>query len=393
MKLVKLKKIAKITSGSTAPKDKEFSIEGYPFIRVSHLDDLISESYPLDMPKITIEIANKRKMKLSEKESIVFAKSGMSCLKNRVLKLKEDSYIVNHLACVKVFSELVNVDYLRYYFGWFKPSKLVIDESYPSIRLSDIGELNIPVPPLETQKKIVEALDKAQGLIDARKEQIRLMDELIQSVFYEMFGDQSENPYNYPIIQFEDVIEYMGDIGSNGANSVVSANLDMRDQEDYALMVRFLNFTQNDFKENVKYISEEAYNFFKKSKVYGGELIFCKIGSAGLNYIMPTLNRPVSLGLNQIMVRTNDKINMIYLYNLLNTKYGKHLIEGCVNGAVTKSITKGAMKKLPIMYPPWDKQNEYAVFVEQMVKSKSEINYSLNELQVLFDSMMQKLFK
>ncbi len=208
-----------------------------------------------------------------------------------------------------------------------------------------------------------------------------------------MFGDQSENPNSYPILQFEDVIEYMGDIGSNGANSVISANLDMKDHEDYALMVRFLNFTQNDFTNNVKYISKEAYNFFKKSKVYGGELIFCKIGSAGLNYIMPTLNRPVSLGLNQVMVRTNEKINMIYLYNLLNTKYGKHLIDGCVNGAVTKSITKGAMKKLPIMYPPLDKQNEYAVFVEQVDKLKSEVKNSLDKLQVLFDSMIQKYFK
>ena len=59
----------------------------------------------------------------------------------------------------------------------------------------------------------------------------------------------------------------------------------------------------NDFTNNVKYISKESYDFFKKSKLFGGELIICKIGSAGLNYVMPNLNRPVSLGLNQIMVR------------------------------------------------------------------------------------------
>ena len=62
-----------------------------------------------------------------------------------------------------------------------------------------LEEIKIPLVPLETQKKIVEALDKAQALIDARKEQIRLMDELVKSRFVEMFGDPVINPMNWDI--------------------------------------------------------------------------------------------------------------------------------------------------------------------------------------------------
>ena len=208
-----------------------------------------------------------------------------------------------------------------------------------------------------------------------------------------MFGSPSNNPKQFDVVEFNKIIEYIGDIGSNGANSVISANLKMTDTEDYALMVRTTNFTTNDFKNNVKYVSKEVYDFFKKSKIYGGELIFNKIGSAGINFVMPNLNRPVSLGLNQIMVRTNNKVNMVYLHNLLNTDYGIHQINRRVQGAVTKSITKGAIKEIPIMLPPIELQNQFADFVKQVDKLKFKMEKSLKKLEDNFNSLMQKAFK
>ena len=121
--------------------------------------------------------------------------------------------------------------------------------------------------------------------------------------------------------------------------------------------------------------------FFKKSQIFGGELIICKIGSAGQNYVMPYLNRPVSLGLNQIMVRINNRTIMPYLYQYLNSDYGKQLIDGCINGAVTKSITKTELKKIPVIVPPIELQEQFAAFVEQTDKSKYYILATLMLLE------------
>lgn len=263
----------------------------------------------------------------------------------------------------------------------------------PIINKNQFSEFELLIhKDLEIQNKIVDILDKAQQLIDKRKEQIEALDELVKSQFIEMFGSPSNNPKQFDVVEFNKIIEYIGDIGSNGANSVISANLKMTDTEDYALMVRTTNFTTNDFKNNVKYVSKEVYDFFKKSKIYGGELIFNKIGSAGINFVMPNLNRPVSLGLNQIMVRTNNKVNMVYLHNLLNTDYGIHQINRRVQGAVTKSITKGAIKEIPIMLPQIELQNQFADFVKQVEKLKFEMEKSLKELEDNFNSLMQKAF-
>ena len=260
------------------------------------------------------------------------------------------------------------------------------------IKLGNLTDATIPIYDIKKQKEIVSKLDFVDSLITARREQLAKLDELVKSRFIELFGDPRNNPNSFNVVSFNDCVEYMGDIGSNGANKVVVDHLDMKDEEDYALMVRFLNFTKNDFTDDVKYVSKEAYDFFKKSQIFGGELIICKIGSAGQNYVMPYLNRPVSLGLNQIMVRINNRTIMPYLYQYLNSDYGKQLIDGCINGAVTKSITKTELKKIPVIVPPIELQEQFATFVEQTDKSKFEIQKSLEKLETLKKALMQKYF-
>jgi len=256
----------------------------------------------------------------------------------------------------------------------------------------DFDATLIPYPTLDKQAEIAANLNKVSSIIEAREQELQLLDNLIKARFVEMFGDARKNPNKYDTVSFIDIVEYMGDIGSNGANKVVVDHLDMKDKEDYAMMVRFTNFTKNDFTDDVKYVSKEAYDFFKKSQIFGGELIICKIGSAGQNYVMPYLNRPVSLGLNQIMVRIKDNILMPYLYQYLHTDYGEFLISGCINGAVTKTITKTELKKIPVMLPPMELQREFVAFVEQVNKSKVKVQKALDETQKLFDSLMQLYF-
>ena len=261
-----------------------------------------------------------------------------------------------------------------------------------TLNKATLSKVEIEICSIEKQKEIVELLDQCSRILEARNEELERLDELIKARFVEMFGDARENPKGFKTVPFVDIVEYMGDIGSNGANKVVVDHLDMKDEEDYAMMVRFTNFTKNDFVDDVKYVSKEAYDFFKKSQIFGGELIICKIGSAGQNYVMPYLDRPVSLGLNQIMVRIKDNILMPYLYQYLHTEYGEFLISGCINGAVTKTITKTELKKIPVMMPSMELQNQFAEFVKQVDKSKVAVQKALDEAQLLFDSLMQEYF-
>ena len=286
---------------------------------------------------------------------------------------------------------------LQYVYRYLESHMYMLENGFKGVGLKHISKdyiLSISVPEIDfqQQEKIVSITNKIDDIICLRKKQIAELDKLVKARFVELFGDMKTNPNSYEVVRFEDCIEYMGDIGSNGANSVVVEHLDMKDEEDYALMVRFLNFTKNDFTDDVKYVSKEAYGFFKKSQIFGGELIICKIGSAGQNYVMPYLNRPVSLGLNQIMVRINKKVLMPYMYQYLHTEYGQMLIDSCINGAVTKSITKTELKKIPVVIPPIELQKQFTAFVEQTDKSKLELQKSLGNLELLKKALMQKYF-
>ena len=300
-------------------------------------------------------------------------------------------WVNNHAHVLKPKAGL-DVDYLCYSLMFYKVDGMVNGATRQKLTQSAMRKMQIPSRCMEEQKHIVDELNRIIKIKEQRQQELQLLDELIKARFVEMFGDARKNPNKYDTVSFIDIVEYMGDIGSNGANKVVVDHLDMKDKEDYAMMVRFTNFTKNDFTDDVKYVSKEAYDFFKKSQIFGGELIICKIGSAGQNYVMPYLNRPASLGLNQIMVRIKDNILMPYLYQYLHTDYGEFLISGCINGAVTKTITKTELKKIPVMLPPMELQREFVAFVEQVDKSKSVIEKSLKELETLQASLMQKYF-
>lgn len=261
-----------------------------------------------------------------------------------------------------------------------------------NISRSYIEDIDIPVLPIEIQNKIISVLDRATLLVSKREETIQLINELQIAIFLDMFGDPYTNPKNWKTDQLEDYIKYMGDIGSNGSNAVVSKNLKMVDEEDYALMVRTVNLSNNNFTNNLKFVSKETYDIFKKTKIYGGEIIMNKIGSnAGDFWIMPDLKRPVSLGLNQLVIRTKN-LNLIFLYHYLSTNYGRLLIKSKVRGAATKSITKTAIKELRIFHPPIELQNAFEKHYLKSKESIQKLEASKQELNILLSSILQKVF-
>ena len=260
------------------------------------------------------------------------------------------------------------------------------------IKLNNLTDILLKKITLDNQKKITKQLDSITELIEIKEKQYFQFCEMIHSQFTELFGDLRINEKRWNMIEFKNFVEYMADIGSNGSNENVAKNLVMLDSKDYALMVRTMNFTANDFSDKVKYISKKTYDYFNKSQVYGGEIIMNKIGSPGECWIMPNLHKPVSLGLNQFLIRLNNKANTEFIYYLLNSCYGKQELKKRINGAVTKSIGKLVVKEIPIPEVPLELQNEFANFVTKTEEQKELINKEIEKLQYLFDTKMNEYF-
>lgn len=322
-------------------------------------------------------------------ESLIFGTGGSASIHF------SDEPFATSTDCIVAISKdkILNTKYVFYYL---LGNIHILEKGFKGAGLKHISKkyienLDIPILPIEAQNKIVSVLDRTTLIVSKREETIQLIYELQIAIFLEMFGDPYINPKKWKTAKLGDYIEYIGDIGSNGSNAVISKNLKMVDEEDYALMVRTVNLSNNDFSNNLKFVSKETYDFFKKSKIYGGEIIMNKIGSAGDFWIMPDLNRPVSLGLNQLVIRTKN-LNLIFLYFYLSTNYGRLLIKSKVRGAATKSITKTAIKELRIFHPPIELQNEFEKRYLKSKESVQKLEASKLELNILLSSILQKVF-
>lgn len=195
--------------------------------------------------------------------------------------------------------------------------------------------------------------------------------KLNKSKFIEMFGHPSKNEKEWEVAEIGKYLNVLTDYHSNGSYETLRDNVSLLDTPSYALMVRTTDLENNNFDNEVKYINEHAYNHLEKSKVFGGEIIINKIGSAGKVYLMPYLNRPVSLAMNQFLLRFDEeRVNHIFVYNLLTTIYMEIKIKEKVRGAVTKTITKDAVREINIIVPPIKLQRQFVDFVKQVDKLK-----------------------
>ena len=292
------------------------------------------------------------------------------------------------LKILKAVKDKADIKYLYYKMQTIKFEA----EQHKRYWISKYSQIEIDLPPLATQQRIAAILDQADAIIQNNRAIVKKYDALTQSLFLDMFGDPVKNEKGWDKRKLNDFLEVLVDVGSNGGNDWVSANIKMKDEEDYALMIRTVNLNKNDFENNLKYVSEETYNLFKKTKVYGGEIIMNKIGSAGEFWLMPYLNRPVSLGLNQLMM-TFKNLDKFYFYFYFSTNYGKKLINSKLNGATTKSITKTALRDLDILYPPMELQNQFAERVAVIEAQKQQAQLELAKSEELFQSLLQRAFK
>lgn len=261
-----------------------------------------------------------------------------------------------------------------------------------SLNISTLRDLNIPLPPLEEQKRIAAILDKADSVRRKRQQAIELADDFLRSVFLDMFGDPVTNPKGWDVKKFGTVIDVLTDYHANGSYKTLNENVTLLDEPNYAYMVRTTDLEKKNYTDNVKYIDQHAYEHLSKTKVYGGELVINKIGSAGAVYLMPYLNRPVSLAMNQFMIRCNEHCLNEFVYYQLKTNAGARELEKRVQGAVTKTITKDAVRDIPIILPPIKLQRQFIDVVEKINKLKTNTDNSSGLIVAKFNSISQKAF-
>lgn len=258
-----------------------------------------------------------------------------------------------------------------------------------NIGKAEILNIDIPYCDIETQNKIVEVLDKAQSLIDKKKEQIELLDELVKSRFIEMFSKQ-----NFELVKANEVCDYITK-GSTPPKNEIS---EIKENNNDIPYLKVYNLSFNGkllFKQKEQYIKEETHNkLLSRSKVFPGDILMNIVGPPlGKFAIVPDDFKEWNINQAIAIFRATEKINNIYLlYSLKQDKVLKPFIESAV-GIRQQNISLLQCRNIEIPLPPIELQNEFAEFVTKTDSIRSKMEASLSELEDNFNSLMQKAFK
>lgn len=255
----------------------------------------------------------------------------------------------------------------------------------PHIQKSVLENIEIPKFDINTQKKIVEVLDKAQELIDKRKEQIEALDELVKSRFIEIFGDLYNNTKGWRKETFGEIVTIERGGSPRPINEYITDD------------INGINWIKiGDTSQNSMYIKSTKEKIkpegIKKSRyVKEGDLLLSNSMSFGRPYILKTDG---CIHDGWLVIRDDYSVfNKIYLCTALGSEAIYNQFKSMAVGGVVNNLNKEMVKGLSVCIPPIELQNQFADFVKQVDKLKSKMESSLKELEDNFNSLMQKAFK
>lgn len=382
--IILLGEIADVGSGNSAPKDVDFNhSEGFPFIRAGHLEELLKDRQSIKtLPKVSSKNAARLKLKYIPENTILVAKSGMSSMLNRVYKVTEKSYFVNHLASIET-KETANPDFIKYFLLNFKTSNLVRDESYPSIRLEDIRNIEIPLPTLAEQKAIAEKLDKADALRKKDQELLKYYDELAQSVFIDMFGDPVKNEKGWEKVKTNNFTTKLGD-GLHGTPK-------------YSDVGEYFFVNGNNIKNKKIEISEKTrrvdeHEFEKYKKDLNENTIFVSINGT-LGSVGFFNNENIVLGKSVCYFNIDPEIaDKQYIYHCFDNEYFKRYAEENATGSTIKNVSLKSMREFEVMLPPLSLQQKFANIIVNIEEQKKKVKQQAQESENLFQALLQQSF-
>ena len=279
------------------------------------------------------------------------------------------------VAVLKPQKDIVKARFLMYFLHslsdfWEIEAKGVAQKG---VYLKQVGKIPIPVPPLSEQQQIVEELDLLNGIIEKKKAQLKELDHLAQSLFYEMFGDPITNEKGWEVKKLKDVSTLL-----NGRA-----------------------YKQNELLSEGKYKVLRVGNFFTNSSYYysdlelednkycdNGDLLFAWSASFGA-FIWH--GEKVIYHYHIWKVLFDDKVlNKIYYQYLLNTMTKSFMND--VHGIGMVHLTKVGMEQYMLPVPPLALQQQFASKIEAIEQQKELIKKSIKEVETLFNSRMDYYF-
>lgn len=365
----KLGEICDVRDGThNSPK---YVKEGYPLITSKNLSKGVIDFSEINLISEEDFVKVNKRSKV-DKGDIIMPMIGT--IGNPIIVETEKQFAIKNVALIKFNDDKVINKYIRFllnspYFNDIT-SKSKRGGTQKFISLGDIRNFVIPLPPSSVQKQTIVILERAEKLKEKRKQANEKADKIIQSIFYEMFGDPFDKSSNSKkLCEISDITMGQSPPG-----------------ESYNEVGKGIPFFQGRTEFGEKYTSVKKYTTHPTKLAKKGDILMsvrAPVGTVNISCVDCCIGR----GLASIR---STKINKDFLYTYLRLIESKIINLG--SGSTFQAITTKQLRDLPITIPSVELQSQFASIVEKIESIKEKQNQTTGEINTLFDALMQKAF-
>ena len=275
--------------------------------------------------------------------------------------------------------ESIGVEYLCYALSTIDIENNGV--AIPQLTVPMIKNVSIPVPPIAEQEKIVAELDCLSGIIEKKKQQLKELDNLALSIFYEMFGDPVENDKGWEKKRLDEI------------GKVITGNTpSTKDESNYSSADYCFVKPSDIAKDSISYISNTEFYISEKAYVNSrqlpkGSVLTTCIGIIG------------KVGILKKDATCNQQINAIIPNKDIDAKFLAHvlfmirdILTDVANAPIVPIINKKEFSSVSIPIPSFSLQQDFASKIESIEKQKELIAQSIKEAETLFNSRMAYYF-
>lgn len=302
--------------------------------------------------------------------------------------LKIDGCIHDGWLVLRDDDDIFDKRFLYYYLSskptYEKFKSMAVGGVVNNLNSDMVRKIVVPIIDKQLQSEIANTLDKVKDIIDKRKTQLNLLDQLIKSRFVEMFGNLKDTPYEVKSIL--DLCEFVKD-GTHQTPEYTE------DKENGYKFLSSKDVTKGVIDwSKIKYIPESLHEeLYSRIAPCKGDILLAKNGTTGIAAIVDT-DEVFDIYVSLALLRFIEGNNVIYLWAAINSDDTQRQFNASLKGVGVPNLHLGEIKKTKIIVPPIELQNQFAEFVKHIEKLKVKVQQSLVETQILFDSLMQKYF-
>ncbi len=260
--------------------------------------------------------------------------------------------------------------------------------TFKAISKSILSETEIPLPPLDEQRRIAAILDKVTGLIALRKQQLAKLDELVKARFVEMFGEPVTNPMGWPVHRLSEYIIFLTS-GSRGWSKYFT------DAGEIFITIKNVKDCKINLND-VQYVTPPQNAEAKRTKVQEGDLLISITADLGRTGVVSKEIAKCGGYINQHLtcIRLQKEIlHPLYIAYYMESEAGKRQFHRKNQAGVKAGLNFDSIKSLTIALPPIEVQNSFVSYVSQIDRQMLTIRQGLDILKMLQKSMMQDYFE